>query len=817
MFDEMTRIITDVLFDLRYAARTVRDQPSFSLAVALTLALGLGLNATVLGMMDALLLRPFQFQDYQRLIVVFESPRGSADREPVAPATYLNWREDMRSVERLVAWEGWGATLGGTTEAERLQGFRVSPGFFEALSIVPTAGRVFDATEGEAGNDRKVVIGDGLWKRRFGADPQVIGNDILLDSVPHTIVGIAPEGFEFPFGSDVWAPLSLSGERAIDRRNRTLTVLGKLAPGRSIDDAGAELTVISSRLALEYPDTNRDRSVAVRTLSNAFREHTAVPIVAILQVGSLVVLLVACANLAGLLLARATDRQREVAVRTALGATRMRVVRQLVTETVLLALIASVVAVMFARAGLELLRASIPADMARYVEGWNNVRLDLRLVYVIPVFAIVIGLAVGLAPALSASRGNLADALKEGDRGVSGNARRQRTRQTLVVAEIALALTLLVAAALTLNGGVRMIQAPGGFDSRSLLTLNMPLPEGKYRDPVATRELVSNLLARLEGVPGVEGACVANVLPAAGWSPSRRLLVEDAPVDETIAQPMTGYRAVSAGYFETMHIPIINGRAFLNSDREGTQPVAIISASLAARYWAGGSAIGRRVQVGDAPDRWLTIVGVAGDVTMYNWWDGIDYSAIYVPLRQAPSLNALSVALRTRGEPATFAGTARAALAGVDPQLAVDNIRTMEQAVTSTTFGLNFMAYLLAACGAIAVFLAAVGIYSMMAYSVSQRRHEFGVRMALGASAQDVVRLSFGQAARLTALGLGVGVLLSGVLSHLMSWALFGVIELDITAVFVVTAGLAVVSFVAAYVPALRSVRLDPAVLLRNS
>jgi hypothetical protein len=280
---------------------------------------------------------------------------------------------------------------------------------------------------------------------------------------------------------------------------------------------------------------------------------------------------------------------------------------------------------------------------------------------------------------------------------------------------------------------------------------------------------------------------------------------------------MTGYRAVSAGYFETMHIPIINGRAFVNSDREDTQPVAIISASLAARYWAGGSAIGRHVQVGDAPDRWLTIVGVAGDVTMYNWWDGIDYSAIYVPLRQAPSLNAVSVALRTRGEPAVFAGTARAALASVDPQLAVDNIRTMEQAVTSTTFGLNFMAYLLAICGAIAVFLAVVGIYSMMAYSVSQRRHEFGVRMALGASAQDVVRLSFAQAARLTAIGLGIGLLLSGVLSHLMSSALFGVIQLDITTVFVVTAGLAVVSFVAAYVPALRSVRLDPAVVLRNT
>jgi putative ABC transport system permease protein len=413
----MTRTLADLVFDLRYAVRTLRSQPSFSLAVALTLALGLGLNASVLGMMDALLLRPFQFHDYQRLVVLFETPKGTSDREPVAPANYLDWRDEMRSVERLVAWEHWGATLSGSTEPERLQGFRVSPAFFETLGIHPTAGRAFDATDEQPGNDRRVIIGDGLWKRRFGADPRIIGTDLRLDSVPHTIVGVAPPGFDFPIGSEVWAPLAFTSEREADRRNRSLTVLGKLAPGRSLGDARAELDVISQRLAVQHPMTNGDRGTAVRMLSTAFREDTTGALVGILQLGAALVLLVACGNLAGLLLARGNDRQREIAVRTALGASRLRIVRQLVTETVLLSLVASIAALLFARVGLDLLRSSIPAEMASYIEGWNNVRVSARLIYIMPAFAILLGLVVGLIPAFSVSRGSLSDALKEGARG----------------------------------------------------------------------------------------------------------------------------------------------------------------------------------------------------------------------------------------------------------------------------------------------------------------------------------------------------------------------------------------------------------------
>ena len=812
----MPTALSDLLLDVRYAARNVLRQPGFAAVVALTLALGLGLNAAVFGMMDALLLRPFQFADYDRLVVLFETPKNGAARDPVAPATYLDWRRQLRTVEPVVAFEGWGATLGHDAIPERLQGFRVSPGFFEMLGIVAQAGRTFDAAEAEPGNSRRAVISDGLWQRRFGGSPRVVGSDVLLDGVPHTIVGIAPPGFAFPFGADIWGPLAFSPDTAADRRSRSLVVMGKLAGGRTADDAHAELAVIASGLAERYPDTHRDRGTTVRTLSTAFREDTAGSLVAVLQSAAGLVLLVACINLAGLLLARANDRRREVAVRAALGANRARIVRQLVVEIVLLALIASVFALMTARVGLDVLRASVPADVARHIEGWNNVRLDHRLALVVPALAVVVGLAVGLWPALRVSGGNLADPLKDSSRGTTGGIRPQRARQLLVVAEIAVALTLLVTTGLTLGGGARMVAAPGGFEPSRLLTFGVPLPETRYSDPGDVREVARRLVEQLESIPGHERAAVANVLPASGWSPSRPLLVEGAPLAEAAGRPTPGYRLVSAGFFETMRVPIVRGRSFGAADREDADPVAIVSASLAARLWPGQDALGRRVQVADSADPWRTVVGVVGDVTMYNWWDGIDTTAIYVPLNQSPPARGLSVAVRTRGEPAASADASRAALAAVDPLLAVDNVRTMAQAIAESTFGLNMMGRLLGICGGLALLLAVVGIYSMMAYAVSQRRHEFGVRMALGASAADVLRLSLRQAGMMTGAGLAIGVVLAAGLGQLMSSALFGVIHVDVGIVLALTAALGVVALVAAFVPALRSAHVDPVVVLRS-
>ena len=792
----------------------LRRQPGFSLAVALTLALGLGLNATVLGMMDALLLRPFQFRDYERLVVIWETPRGTSERQAVSAANYLDWRAYASSVQHLVAWEGWGATVSGRDEPERVQGFRVSPGFFEVLGIIPAVGRSFRTEEEQPGSDRTIIIGDGLWKRRFGGDPAAVGTRIRLDGESYTLVGIAPPGFDFPTGSQFWSPLAFSSERARDRRNRTLTVLGELAPGTSLADASAELDTIGRRLEQQYPETNKDRGAAVHALSNAFREGGSGAFVGIIQAGAVLVLLIACANLAGLLLARANDRYRELALRAALGAGRMRLVRQLMTETVLLAIGASAVALLLARVGLDVLRSSMPAEVAQHIEGWNNVRLDERLIVAIPALAMVLGLVVGLIPAFAAYRTELTTALKEGERSAPGGAARQRVRQALAAGEIAIAFALLVAAGLVLGGGARLVSQPGGFDAAQLLTFDIALPDTRYSHPDSRRELASTLLARIEAIPAVQRAALASVLPAAGWSPTVDFVVEENPNPDPARQPRAGFRAVSAGYFEAMRIPIVAGRTFSSVDREESQQVAIVSASLAAQVWPGREAVGRRLRVDPASD-WLTIVGVAGDVTMYNWWDGIDVAALYVPLRQAPPASSLSAAVRTRGEPAAFSAQVRAAVASVDPLLAIHGVRTMEEAIVASTFGLRFLATLMGICGGIALLLSFVGIYSMMAYAVSHRMHEFGVRMALGATSRDVLGLTLKQTAVLTAAGLLVGIVVAIVLGGLMSSALFGLISLDARAFTVVTIALGGISLLAAYMPVRRALRLDPSSILR--
>jgi putative ABC transport system permease protein len=818
--------MSTLLAELKYALRVIRAQPATSLVVGLTLAFGLGINATVLGMMDGMLLRPYQFPDYRRLVVLWETPRHGAERDAVAPANFLDWRREGTRVRGLVAWEGWNVTLTGGTEPERLHGFRVTPGFFELIGVPPAVGRAFTADEGEPGNDRRVVIGDGFWKRRLGADPRVVGTQLVLDGVPHTIVGVAPPGLEFPMATDVWAPLAFTPARAADRSDQTLTVMGKLAPGASLADARAELDVVARRLEALHPEANRGRAVTVRTLSTAFVESGAV--VGVLQTGAGLVLLVACANLAGLLLARSMDRRRELAVRVALGASRARVVRQLVTETVVLSLLASVVAIVCAHVALGVLRSSIPPEMARYVEGWNNVRLDVWVALLIPALAIAIGLLVALFPALTALRGASAAALKENDRGAVGSVPTLRGRQALVVAEIAFALAILVAAGLTVRSGTRLVSQPGGFDARRLLLLEVTLPERTYGAPAARRTFASALTTRLGAIPGVEGAAVANVLPAGGWSPASPVLVEDdlatggAAARDRLADPTrwprAGYRSVSEGFFETLRIPLLRGRGFSTADREDGQRVAVVSAAFAARFWPGRDPVGRRVRLGDggSPGDWLTVVGVVADVSMYNWWDGIDYLALYVPLRQAPPAGVVHAVVRTAGEPTRVAAAARAALREVDPALPLDRVRTMRQAVADSGLGLSYVATLLAVCGGIALFLAVIGIYGLMAHTFAQRTREFGVRLALGAAPAAMLRLTLRRAAGLTAAGLAIGAPLAWALGRAMAAALRGVIAVDAATFAAAALALGAVSLASAYLPARRALRLDPAAILRR-
>jgi putative ABC transport system permease protein len=808
--------MSNLYADLKSAFRAIRKQPGASLVIAVTLALGLGVNATVLGMMDALLLRPFQFPDYQRLVVVWETPRGAAERDTIAPATFLDWRTQVRGIEQLVAWEWSDSTLTVAGEPERVQGFRVTAGFFELLGSAPALGRAFGRDDEQPGNQRRVVISDGLWKRRFGADPGVIGSEVLIDGEAHRVTGVAPPAFAFPVGSDVWMPLAFTPEKAADRTTRNLTVAGRLSRDLPVNGAQAEMDLIARRLAEQYPQTNRDRDVSVRPLSTAFREGSTIPFVGTLHVAAGLVLLVACANVAGLLLARALDRHRELALRTALGASRLRIVRQLVTETIVLGLLAGGLALLFASVGLDLLRASLPADTARFVEGWDNLRLDIRVALVMPLLAIGVGLLVGLVPALGATRTTLTDALREGDRGVIGGLRRQRGRQALVVVEIASALAILIAAGLTLAGGARLVNQAGGFEPDGVLTLQIPLPANRYREPSTRREFATDLINRFEAIPAVTGAALASVVPGGGWNPVTPFEIQQQPIPNPAQWPRTGFREVSAGYFDTMRIPIVTGRTFSTIDREEGEPVAIVSITFAARYWPEQDAIGNRLRL-DGPDsKWLTVIGVAGDVRMYNWWDGEDFAVVYVPLRQSPPGGLVHAVIRTEGDPGSIAPPAREAVRGVDRQLPVSGVRTMRQAIADSSSGLQHMAMLMGICGGIGVILAVVGIYSVMSYGISQRMHEFGIRMALGATAAQVLTMTLAQAGAVTGLGLALGSLLAVAFGRLLDAALFGTVSLQVTPFVVGSGGLAIVSLIAAWLPARRMLRLDAATILRG-
>jgi putative ABC transport system permease protein len=801
--------------DLSLAFRSLLKRPGLSIAVAVALGLGLGINITIFGLLDALLLRPFQFKDHDRIVVLRETVRGSGREEGVSPANFLDWRARTGSLETLVAWQGSDATLTGRDAPERLAGQRVSAGFFDLLGVPPVVGRAFGLEAEQPGNDRIVVIGDGFWRRRFGGDPGIVGRTILLDGEAHVVAGIAPPGFAFPVGAQLWRPLAFSPDRREDRTNRSLTVAGKLTRDGTLATTQAEFELLSRHLEQQHPVANRDRGIQAALLNDAFRESGSSAMVGVLQVGAVMVLLVACANIAGLLLARGLDRQREFSVRAALGATRRSIIRLMLTEAVVLGAVASILAGFFAWGAIEVMRVSIPSDIAHHIEGWNNLRMNPWLLLSMPALAIGLGAAVGLVPALASTRIALSLGLKDGERGLTGGRQRQRGRRFLVAGEIALALALLIAAGLTVAGGVHMANRPGGFDATNLLTVKISLPEQGYGDPAAIRDFADAVRAKWAAEGAVEHAGFTNILPADGWSPAAAFAVEGEPLADPARRPTAGVRVVSPGYFTTMRVPV-RGRGFSEFDRENGERVAVISETMARRYFADGDPIGRRLKVEPFGDAWLTVVGVAGDVRMFNWWDGDeDLAAVYAPLRQVSPGRVLRGVLRTRFDASAASEIAIAAVASVDPTLPV-SVRTMNEAIAANGIGLTFIASVMGACGAIALLLSAIGIASVMAYDVSQRTQEFGVRMALGATGGDIMALVLRQAGMVILAGVTAGLVLAVALGHGMAAALFGLIPLEGSMFALAGLGIAAISMAAACIPARRAVRVDPAIVIRQ-
>jgi putative ABC transport system permease protein len=801
--------------ETRYALRSLWKRPGLSALVILTLALGLGSNAAVFENIDALILRPFTIHDVDTVVMVAEtSPQADGiggARESVSPANFLDWKRQTDVFERLAAFQWWDVNLAGVDDPERVSGFLVSADFFPALRVAPVLGRAFTADEETRGRHRRAIIGHNLWQRRFQGDPAVVGKTILLDTEQYEVIGVAPPEFNFPMGSEIWAPLSFDAPAAAQRRSRYLSVVARLGSGRSVEDAQAQLAVIAGRLEHQYPEANRGRGVEVSTLIDGMRDPGLGPILALWQASAAFVLLIACANIANLLLARGSERQRDLAVRLAIGASRGRLVRELLLESTLLAVATIPVALAVAWASIRMLRVSMPSEIVRFVSGWHSLDVDGRLIAFTSVLALGTAVVFGILPALQASRPQLSDMLKEGGRSTTAGRRRQWLRRTLVVAEIALSLPLLVAAGLGTLGANRFLNGPQGYEPDGLLTMQAVLPDARYSDPVVRRRFTADVVDALARLPGVASAAAINVLPSAGNNAGRSFEIDGRPNPDPANPPEVDYRAATPTFFDTMRIPVLRGRGFTAADREDTEPVAIVTQALAERYFAGADPIGRRIRLGTGS--WATVVGVSGDV-IHDWFGRRRYPTVYRPYVQAPTSN-VAFAVRTEGDPAALTLAAGRAVRTVDPGQPVFDVHTMREQLRLRTIGLQYVAVVMAVFGGLALLLAIVGVYSLMAFVVAQRTHEIGVRIALGATRGDVLRLAVGQTARLTAAGALLGLVLATALGRLMEAGLLGVVSSDARLSIGFAAVLVLAALAAGYIPARRATTIDPIVALR--
>lgn len=804
--------------DVRLALRSMWRQKSISLLLVVTLGLGLGANVATFTILDATLLRPLDFPNLDHLVRIWETSPSTDSFEQwnISPANFLDFREQSKgTLGALVALEYWNANLLGRDAPERVSGFKVSPEFFHALGVKLHSGRAFLAEEGNAGAAPSVVIGHGLWQRAFGGDANVVGRSVVMDGVSYTVVGIATQGFQFPEGAEIWSPLVLPAPGAASRDQRFLTAVGFLRPGTAIDRARAELSTISKRLEAAHPTFNRARSVRVETLARGFEDQGMRPVLGFFQLGALLVLLIACINVANFLLARGAERRREIAVRQALGAARSRILSQLLTEGLVTALMAMVVALPTAALAARAMRDMMPAEIARFVNGWSNIDLDGRAAFFGLVLATMSALLFSLTPARRAANPDLTDALKEGGRASTDGASRQRGRSALVVSQIASALALVLVASLAARSAWTLIEGPQGYDPENLLALDVSLSEGKYADKESLLTFVRESLARLSEMPGVTSVAAANVLPSRNSNSGRRIRIEGDPTQEETDLPIADSRTVSPTYFETMKLPLYSGR-LINSrddDAEGALPVAVVSRAFAERSWPGLDPIGRRFRAGEPTAPMVTVIGVCGDV-IHQWFARRNQPTYYRPYAQEPRLS-LSFVVRTTGDPEALGPSARRAVAAVDPYQPAFGVRSMRRSIDSATIGVRFVASIMTSLSGLALLLALTGVYGVMAYRISLRTLEIGVRRALGASRGDILRLTMGQAVWLTAGGLALGGAAGVGLSRLLSSLLQGAVAVDLSMVLGFSGLLAAAALLAAYVPARRSLGIDPARALR--
>jgi putative ABC transport system permease protein len=809
--------------DIRYGVRMLVKHRLTTVVCVAALALGIGANTAMFSLAEAFLLHPVPFENANRLVALVDSRVGAngmsfgQDQTPVAPATYLDWKKEARSFDEITAYAWNELNLTGNPVPQKVQAFQVSPNFFETVHVQPQLGRVFLAEEEEPGKDQEIILGHALWEQRYASDPHVLGKNIKVDGKSFTIVGVMAKGFDFPKPAEAWIPLSLDVKERLRRDNRWLFVLGRLKPGIPFTQGAAEMQSIAQRQAEAYPDTNKGFRLYPRPLGefvtgDLTRQYT------FLLLGAVgFVLLIACADVANVQFARVTGRQKELAVRTAMGASRSRIIRQLLTESILLSLAGAALGLVIASWWVYLIVNHMPPEVARFIAGWNTISLDTNAFLFTLGIAVASGIVSGIAPSWLHSQTQISETLKESGRGASTGPSRHRLRSVLVVAEIALALILLVGAGLLVKGFRALIVVHENYHPESVLTLTLSLPENQYRQNPGRAAFHQQVLERLAAIPHIQSAALATYVPYAngGGAGMTPFTIEGRAPEERGEALSSIVETVSPNYFRLMNIGLRDGRELNESDGDASVRVADISRLLATRYFPGENPIGKKIRIGktDSADTWMTVVGIVDDIH-YTWITKQESPTIYRSYRQAPPFYS-SLILRTEGNPLALVSAVRSAVAAVDPDLPLFDVLPFDKVITNSIVGIAYVAAMMAILGLIALVLASVGIYGVMSYSVGERTHEIGVRMAMGASSKDVQRLILGSGMFLTVVGMAIGLPLALALAYALSSLLFGVKVADPFAFVGLPLLLAGVATVACYLPARRAVRLDPIAALR--
>ena len=807
----------EVLFqDIRYSFRMLRKSPGFTTIVVLTLALGIGANTAIFSMVNALLLHPYRFHNLDSLVLLWEN-RGideGPDARWISSGDVTDVRTNSQLFDDVAIYRCPDFNLSSDGRVDVARGCRVSANFFSVLAVAPAQGRLFSLNEETPGLDQSVIVSHSFWQSRFAGDPQLLGKNIRLNGRNYTVAGIMPPDFAYPVSMELWVPLAPTLEEKSDRAKLSLEALARLKPGVTIAQASAGLNTLSRRLSELYPKTNAGRALNVLQLRKELYLYS-LPLFLLLQAAAMFVLLLACANLANLLFARMIARQRELAVRSALGANRTRLARLVISEMSLLALLGGAVAVAASFSSVRILRQSISPDWTKWVPGWDGIQVDSTVLFSTILLALLLGLVFGLAAALHLRHFNLNTVLKETGRSSAGPAR-GRLRNGLVSAQVALALILLVCAGLTMQGFNRLAQAYQGFQPSQVLKFEVSLPENAYSDPAKRNSFFQTALRGVSSLPGVSGAALTSNLPASSVDNRKTLFtIQGRPTLQASEAPAADLQTISGDYFSVLRIPLIAGRFFTEADNAAAARVGIISRTMAIRFWPASDPLGQRFKLGaaDSAEPWTTVVGVVGDARQ-NWWNPATFPVIYQPYLQS-TRSYFRFVLRSASDSTGNASAARAAISQVDPEIPITELKTLETEVQDSIAIVHLMGVLMAIFGSVALLLSSIGVYGILSENVAQRTHEFGIRYALGANPGDVLRLVFRHALTVSGIGLAIGLPISFAVSQAMAAFIFGIVSVSVPVLASLAVLLILVALVAAYFPARRALRVDPMAALR--